>query len=126
MSPSARTVRPRWGARTRITIVVTVAFTLAASGLSIGLVLLLRSQLIGNVDQANDQRARDIAALLDSEALAADNLTGFQLPSGRGDNDLAQVISPDGTVLVSSNNLVGQPALPYDLIPKKDREIDPE
>lgn len=106
-------LRPRWGARQRITLVVTVAFLLAAATLSIALVGLLRSQLIGNVDQANDRRARDIAALLDSEAVA-DGPNGVQLPATRGDADLAQVIANDGTVLASSTNLAGEAALPYE------------
>ena len=110
MSADVSTRRP-WGARARITLVVTIAFAVAAATLSIVLVGLLRSQLIGNVDQANDRRARDIASLLDSEA-TADGTVSIQLPASRGDSDLAQVIAPDGTVLAASANLTGEAALP--------------
>ena len=105
--------RRPWGARARITVVVTIAFTVAAATLSIGLVGVLRSQLIGNVDLANDRRAHDIASLLD-ETSADDNVSN-PLPTSRGDADLAQVIGADGTVLAASADIAGAPALPHDI-----------
>jgi signal transduction histidine kinase len=108
-----RVRRRPWGARARITIVVTIAFTVAAATLSIGLVSVLRSQLIGNVDLANDRRAHDIASMLDEAS--ADDPVANQLPTSRGDADLAQVIGSDGKVLAASADIAGAPALPHDL-----------
>ncbi|MEZ5144377.1 MAG: HAMP domain-containing sensor histidine kinase [Acidimicrobiales bacterium] len=64
------------------------------------------------MDQANDRRARDIASLLDSDP-AVDGSVSVELPASRGDSDLAQVVASDGSVLASSANLEGQPALPH-------------
>ncbi len=102
--------RRSWGARARITVVVTIAFTIAAATLSIVLVTFMQGQLIGDVDQANDRRAQDIASLLDSED--ADGSVAVQLPASRGGTDLAQVTGPDGKVLAASADLAGEPALP--------------
>jgi signal transduction histidine kinase len=99
-----------WGLRGRITLLVSAVFFLAASVLSIALVLVLRGQMVSQADSANSRRANDIAALLDSDP-PSDLPGGTQLPGGAAGADVVQLIGPDGTVQASSSNIAGQPAI---------------
>lgn len=77
-------------------LVIAVAITLSAVLLTVR----LRSALVAGVDEAALDRA---------EAVATAVATGRGLPAGVDDDELVQVVTPDGRVLASS---VGGPAAP--------------
>ena len=92
--------------RFRITAIAAfaVAGVLILGGL--GLVLLQRAALTASIDQTLVQRADDLTRLVQ---------TGAELPAG-ADEAFAQVVSADGEALGSTPNLVGEPALPLDVL----------
>lgn len=100
------------GARTRITLVVSLVFVVAIVVMSIGFYGLLQRQLLENIDQANERRVRDIATLVDGEAVAERD-KDVLVPGARGETEVAQIVSRDGSVIASSPNVRRGTALPY-------------
>lgn len=99
----ARTVGRR-SIRFQITLLATA---LVACGLVVSaaaLVVLQRSALTAGLDQSLAQRADDLTAQLGSGGFP-DTLPGSGL------ENFAQVVGPDGVVLLATPNLVGKPAL---------------
>lgn len=97
--------RRRAGVRVRATLAASVVVSLALALAGIALVILLRRSLTNGVDDAALLRARDIAVQLRAGSLPATVATVGQ------DASLVQVVSPAGTVLASSSNIVGEQPL---------------
>jgi len=97
--------------RFRVTAIATlgVAAVLVAGGAA--LVLLQRSALIATLDQTIAQRADDIVALAETGAVLPDEL------AASAEEGFAQLVGNDGTVLASTTNLSGSPALPLEVDP---------
>ena len=66
-----------------------------------------RSRLTGPVDELLDQRAEDIADLVE------DGPIPVALPGEGGGDSLAQLVGDDGRVASASPNMRGEPPLPY-------------
>lgn len=93
-------------------VVVGVALVVGA----VMLVATLRSQLADQVRTSAQLRARDVAAALDSGTPAT------ELAVSDDEDFLMQVVAPDGTVVASSQNVVGEPAV-ADLQPGQSRTL---
>lgn len=91
--------------RFRLTAVATLAVAVVLGLTAVALVQLQRWQLLENLDASLEQRADTIAGLVAADPSAT--------PLGADDDDRAvQLVGPDGSVLVATRNLSGQPALP--------------
>lgn len=93
-------------------VVVGVALVVGA----VMLVATLRSQLADQVRTSAQLRARDVAAALDSGTPAT------ELAVSDDEDFLIQVVAADGTVVASSQNVVGEPAV-ADLQPGQSRTL---
>ncbi len=110
-------VRGFWshrGIRARATIVAVSVVGLALLLIGFTLVLVLRVALTNAVDQSVQQRAREVAAEISDENVAAATPS---IDAAPGDNTLVQIVDSKGTVLVSSPSIVGEPAIQTGLIP---------
>lgn len=87
--------------RLRVTAAATLAVIVVLVLAGIALVAAQRRQLVDRIDEAVQQRAAE---------LEVDLRTGIRESSfaGPGDDTVAQVIGPDGTVLAASRALVGK------------------
>lgn len=95
-------MRLRFGSvRVRTTIAAGAVVATALTVASVGLVMILRSTMISNIDAGLVLRASDIGSIID----------GGTLPDAiaiEGDQDaFVQVVDPSGTVLASSRNIDG-------------------
>lgn len=83
------------------TLIVAVALTVGA----VGLVTILRSTMVANIDSALALRASDIGAIIE----------GGTLPDAvaiEGEQDaFVQIVDPTGTVLAASRNIDGEPRI---------------
>ncbi len=96
----------RWaGVRMRATLAASVVVAIALAVGGVALVVLLRRSLTHGVDDTALLRARDIAGQLRAGSLPATVATTGQ------DASLVQVVTPEGVVLASSSNIVGEPPL---------------
>lgn len=91
--------------RVRITIIAIGAVGMVIVIAAGALVVIQRQQMTANIDSTLTQRADDIASLLRSQG------TVPELAATR-DESFAQVVMAEGTVLASTPNLTGEPALP--------------
>lgn len=114
MSPvtSAVTWWRRRSLRARLTAAAVLVIALAITLSAVLLTVRLRSALVAGVDEAALDRAEAVAT-----AVAA----GRGLPAGMDDDELIQVVTPDGQVLASS---VGGPAAPSLLTAPPRRQFD--
>lgn len=95
-------LRPRrWPVRVRVTVVAVAVVGAALAVGGVALAALLRDRLTDDLRTATGQRARDVAALLDSGADPA------VLPLDGQDDLLVQVVGGSGDVLASSAGLAG-------------------
>lgn len=83
---------------------VLVALVVAGTGL----VLVLQASLLSSVEQAVEQRAKDIAAQIEAGGVDAALVTAGASP---GDSTIVQVLDAPGAVLVSSSSIVGEAAM---------------
>ncbi len=90
--------------RARTTIAATVVVALALLVSSVVLVQTLEHSLV----TATDQQARTRLTELVDQARAG---TLPRVIDGIGDDSLAQVVGPDGSVVAASRNIVGRPAI---------------
>lgn len=83
------------------TLIVAVALTVGA----VGLVTILRSTMVANIDSALALRSSDIGAIIE----------GGTLPDAvaiEGEQDaFVQIVDPNGTVLAASRNIDGEPRI---------------
>jgi signal transduction histidine kinase len=93
--------------RFRITALASVAVAVVLVAAGAALVLLQRNGLIDVLDENLTQRADDIVALTENGDLPQELATG-------ANEGYAQLVGTDGRVLVSSPNLSGEPALPFE------------
>jgi signal transduction histidine kinase len=91
--------------RSRATVAATLVVALALAFAALGLLALLRNRLITAERAAATLRAYDIAAL----AATGDLPAPLSFPGE--DTGVAQVAYADGTVLVASTNLTGEPPI---------------
>ena len=96
--------------RFRITALASVAVAVVLVAGGAALVLLQRNSLTDSLDQTLTRRADDIVALID-----AGNVP--QELAGGPEENFAQLVGPDGEVLVSTPGLSGEPAMPLPLPP---------
>lgn len=100
-APGRGAKRPRGSVRVRATVSAVVVVGLALGIAAVVLVHATRVQLTDQVRTAAELRAADVVSALDAgappERLAVDD-----------DDDLVQVISPDGDVVASSSNVDGR------------------
>ena len=94
--------------RFRITALASVAVAVVLIAGGAALVLLQRNSLTDSLDQTLTRRADDIVALID-----AGNVP--QELAGGPEENFAQLVGPDGEVLVSTPGLSGEPAMPLPL-----------
>lgn len=104
MSPRARMPRG-WTIRAKVAASATAVLALALLVASAGLVVLVHRSLVANVDSSGRARAADVAAVI-----AADGLQPT-ISLSSGETSLIQVVSADGRVLSSSNNIQGEAAV---------------
>lgn len=103
--------------RWRITALGATVLTLVLAIAAVALVTMQRDQLTAQVDSTLEQRADDIAALIQ-----ASDRQPVRLSDGDLDG-VAQLVASDGHVLAASRNLARQAALPYDLAPGQGQAI---
>lgn len=98
----------RRGVRARSTIaaVLVVAFALIGGG--IAFVVVLKVALTSSVEQAVQQRARDVAAQIADEDVEAAAPT---IDAAPGDGTLIQIVNATGTVVASSPSIDGELAI---------------
>lgn len=94
----------RWRSTAAAVLVVAVALILGGSAL----ILVLRHSLVNNVDATVVQRAKDIAAQIGSDDIAAAVPT---INASAGDGTLVQVVDGTGAVVISSPSLEGEAAI---------------
>jgi signal transduction histidine kinase len=109
----------RWArtVRVRATIGAVVVVGVASVGGAVALVSVVHDNLVGNVRNNVEVRAREIAS-----TLTAGGRPGLAVSAP--DEQLIQVLDADGGVLDASTNLTGRPAV-ADLRPGDVREIQP-
>lgn len=112
MSPRARMPRG-WTIRAKVATSATAVLALALLVASAGLVLLVHRSLVANVDSSGRARVADVAAIIAAEGLQP------TISLSSGETSLIQVVSADGRVLSSSDNIQGEaavlPAVPTSL-----------
>lgn len=74
---------------------------------ALGLLQVLRSSLLADIDRSAGQRADELGSLVATGSLPS------SLPGVGEDTTIAQVVAADGTVLSASRNLQGKPALDF-------------
>lgn len=94
----------RWRSTAAAVLVVAAALILGGSAL----VLVLQHSLVNNVDATVVQRAKDIAAQIDSDDIDAAVPT---INASAGDGTLVQVVDEAGAVLLSSPSIDGEEAI---------------
>ena len=85
-------------------MVVLVALVVAGAGL----VTVLQFALSSSVQQATEQRAKDIAAQIEAGGVDAALVTAGAAP---GDTTIVQVLDASGAVLVSSSSIADEAAI---------------
>ena len=93
--------------RFRITALASVAVAIVLTAGGVALLLPQRNSLINGLDEGLTRRADDIVALVAAGNVPEDLAAG-------PDENFAQLVGPDGEVLVSTPSLTGDPALPFD------------
>lgn len=98
------TTLPWWRARSlraRVTIAATLVVALGVAAVGAGILAGLRISLVGALDDAARQRARDVAALVDAGQLRR------TVPASPADAGAVQVLDARGQVIASSADLDG-------------------
>lgn len=98
----------RRGVRARSTIAAVLVVAVALLGGGIAFVVVLKVALTSSVEQAVQQRARDVAAQIADEDVEAATPT---IDAAPGDGTLIQVVNSAGTVVASSPSIDGEPAI---------------
>lgn len=103
---------PGWwssrGIRARSTWVAVGVVGLALAIGGSGLVLILQAALSNSIAQSVSQRVQDVAAQITSDDVDAAVATAGATP---GDATVVQIISSDGTVLIASPSISGEPPI---------------
>jgi signal transduction histidine kinase len=93
--------------RFRITAIASLAVALVLAVAGVGLVLAQRAMLVAGVEESLLQRAGDIEAILDDNALIPESL-------GSSEDGFVQIVDASGEVVATSPNLADTGALPVD------------
>ena len=96
------------GIRARASIVTAIALALAMGLAGLALAWTLQVTLTRTLDSATLDRARDIAAQIDSEGFDG---AEAQVGSRPGDSTLLQIVDPSNTVMYSSVSISGEKSL---------------
>ena len=100
-------VGPRPGARLRSTLAATLVVAVALTIGAVGMVLILRASLTQTVRDSAQQRANDVGTSVAAGGAARDAIVVGNV----SERSVVQVLDPQGTVLVSSPEIDGEPAL---------------
>jgi len=91
-----------WTIRARVATAASVVLALALLVASVGLVLLVHRSLVANVDSAGRARVADVSAVIAANGLQP------TISLSNGETSLIQVVSADGRVVSSSDNIQGE------------------
>lgn len=91
-----------WTIRARVATAASAALALALLVSSVSLVVLVHRSLVANVDSAGRARVADVSAVIAASGLQP------TISLSSGETSLIQVVSADGRVLSSSDNIQGE------------------